>query len=76
MLSGTHQEGTSMKTEQLPVVSTAIAVAALMALAHPVAAQPVNQSNLWYGGDEGIEIVTRTGKNLAYTAPRIRRSTR
>ncbi len=26
----------------------------------------VNESNLWYG-DEGIEIVTRTGDNLAYT---------
>jgi hypothetical protein len=32
-----------------------------------------NKSNLWYGGDEGIEIVNRTGVNLAYTEedPRI-----
>lgn len=29
--------------------------------------QKVNESNLWYGGDEGIEIISRTGKNLAYT---------
>ena len=29
--------------------------------------QPVNKSNLWFGGDEGIEVVWKTGKNLAYT---------
>jgi alkyl sulfatase BDS1-like metallo-beta-lactamase superfamily hydrolase len=29
--------------------------------------QKVNESNLWYGSDEGIEIISRTGKNLAYT---------
>ncbi len=27
----------------------------------------VNKSNLWFGGDDGIEIIFRTGKNLAYT---------
>jgi len=27
----------------------------------------VNASNLWYGGDVGIEIVERTGVNLAFT---------
>ncbi len=26
-----------------------------------------NSSALWFGGDEGIEIVNRTGVNLAYT---------
>ncbi len=30
-------------------------------------AQAVNKSNLWFGGDEGIEVVWKTGKNLAYT---------
>ena len=38
-----------------------------MALAQPVAALEANKSNLWYGGDEGIEIVFKTGENLAYT---------
>ncbi len=26
-----------------------------------------NESGLWFGGDKGIEVVFRTGKNLAYT---------
>jgi alkyl sulfatase BDS1-like metallo-beta-lactamase superfamily hydrolase len=30
-------------------------------------AQTENASKLWYGGDEGIEVVWKTGKNLAYT---------
>ncbi len=30
-------------------------------------AQSVNESNLWFGGDEGIEVVFKTGVNLAYT---------
>jgi hypothetical protein len=37
-----------------------------MMLAHPAAALEANKSNLWYGGDEGIEVVWKTGKNLAY----------
>ncbi len=52
----------SMKT--LTVLGAAIA---FMVPAHPVAAQPVNKSNLWFGGDEGIEVVWKTGENLAYT---------
>lgn len=32
-----------------------------------VFSQQVNKSNLWFGGDEGIEVVWKTGKNLAYT---------
>ncbi len=39
----------------------------IMAVTEPVLAQQVNPSNLWFGGDEGIEIVFRTGTNLAYT---------
>lgn len=31
------------------------------------AAPVVNASNLWYGGDVGVEIVERTGVNLAFT---------
>ncbi len=40
---------------------------ASMLLAHPVTALEANKSNLWFGGDEGIEVISRTGKNLAYT---------
>jgi len=43
------------------------ATTAAMLLAEPASALEANKSNLWYGGDEGIEIVSRTGKNLAYT---------
>ena len=35
-------------------------------LAQPVAALEANKSNLWFGGDEGIEVIFRTGENLAY----------
>jgi hypothetical protein len=27
----------------------------------------VNPSNLWYGDNDGIEVVWNTGENLAYT---------
>ena len=27
----------------------------------------MNESNLWFGGDEGIEVVFKTSVNLAYT---------
>ena len=40
---------------------------ASMLLAHPVTALEANKSNLWFGGDEGIEVISRTGENLAYT---------
>jgi alkyl sulfatase BDS1-like metallo-beta-lactamase superfamily hydrolase len=56
-----------MKAEWSPDIFAAIAIIASIVLAHPVTAQSVNKSNLWYGGDEGIEIVSRTGVNLAYT---------
>ena len=36
-------------------------------IAVQIDAQPVNPSNLWFGGDEGIEVVWKPGKNLAYT---------
>ncbi len=35
-------------------------------LAQSVAALEANKSNLWFGGDEGIEVISRTGENLAY----------
>ena len=39
----------------------------VMTSAVPVLALDLNKSNLWFGGDEGIEIVWKSGKNLAYT---------
>jgi hypothetical protein len=63
-----HQEK-NMKTKRTSGTLATIAAITFMVLAYPVAALEANKSNLWFGGDEGIEIVTRTGKNLAYTAP-------
>ncbi len=40
---------------------------ATLTTTEPLLAQQVNPSNLWFGGDEGIEVVFRTGTNLAYT---------
>ena len=48
-------------------VFTNLIVTALMLIAHPATALEVNKSNLWYGDGEGIEIVFRTGENLAFT---------
>ena len=48
-------------------LGSVIAIAAAMVVAAPAHAQSVNESGLWYGGDEGIEVVLRTGRNLAYT---------
>ncbi len=50
-----------------PGILTVVATIAFMALAQPALGLTVNKSNLWYGGDEGIEVVLRTGKNLAHT---------
>lgn len=33
----------------------------------PALTLEVNKSDLWFGGDKGIEVVWKTGKNLAYT---------
>jgi hypothetical protein len=33
----------------------------------PASAQEVNESGLWFGGDEGVEVVWQPGKNLAFT---------
>ncbi len=51
----------------------ALAVGALVSItlslvgASPTLGLTANKSGLWFGGDEGIEVVNRTGKNLAYT---------
>ncbi len=55
-----------MATRTVKHVPALIAIIVAV-LAQSAAAQPVNKSNLWFGGDEGIEIVWRTGKNIAYT---------
>jgi hypothetical protein len=45
-----------------------IALVFAFILAHsPAKALEINASNLWYGDGEGIEIVFRTGENLAFT---------
>ncbi len=44
-----------------------IAAITFVALLQPAAALEINESNLWYGPDEGVEIVWRTGENLAFT---------
>ena len=56
-----------MKTTRISASLAPIAAIASMTLAQPVVALEANQSNLWYGADEGIEIVLRTGENLAFT---------
>jgi alkyl sulfatase BDS1-like metallo-beta-lactamase superfamily hydrolase len=57
----------NMKTKRISGTLATIAAITFMVLAHPVAALEANKSNLWYGGDEGIEVVLRTGENIAYT---------
>ncbi len=57
----------TMKPEQRRRTLVLVTAIATVVLAHAASALTVNKSNLWYGGDEGIEIVTRTGENLAYT---------
>ena len=52
------------KTTILTLLTT---IALVMVAFVPAQALDVNKSNLWYGGDEGIEVVWKTGKNLAYT---------
>ena len=37
--------------------------------ATPATAQQVNESNLWFGNGPGIEVVFRTGENLAPGRP-------
>ncbi len=47
-----------------------LSLLALLVVVSPRPAAPqlvANPSNLWYGPEEGIEIISRTGVNLAYT---------
>ena len=48
-------------------VAAPILCAVVMFASHSAIALEANKSNLWFGGDDGIEIIERTGKNLAYT---------
>ena len=56
-----------MKTRHPKLVQLLITIALVLGVLGVAHGQPVNQSNLWFGGDEGIEVVWRTGENLAYT---------
>ena len=46
---------------------TQILVAASLLASTSLGAQEINESNLWYGDEPGIEVVFRTGENLAFT---------
>ncbi len=50
---------------QLLVIGTLTTAACQSSISQSVL--EANESNLWYGDNEGIEIVSRTGENLAYT---------
>ena len=62
-----------MNTVRKRVVSLLIAVTLIMVGATSALGQQVNESGLWFGNGPGIEVVFRTGENLAYTEedPRI-----
>ena len=49
------------------VVSALIACVVVMLSIPSAIALELNESNLWYGDGEGIEVVFRTGENLAFT---------
>ncbi len=44
-----------------------VAIPCLMTTVVHAQSLEVNKSNLWFGGDKGIEVVWKSGKNLAYT---------
>ncbi len=48
-------------------LGSVIAIAIAMLVTAPAQGQSVNESNLWYGDGPGMEVVFRTGENLAYT---------
>ncbi len=50
-----------------PILSIAMVISFLAFIPSSSSALEANSSALWFGGDEGIEIVDRTGVNLAYT---------
>ena len=56
-----------MYCKQTTVRALLTTTALVMVACVPAQALEVNKSNLWFGGDEGIEVVWKTGKNLAYT---------
>ncbi len=49
-------------------ISSVLAIVSFLAF-YPSSSSALeaNPSGLWFGGDKGIEVVFRTGKNLAYT---------
>jgi alkyl sulfatase BDS1-like metallo-beta-lactamase superfamily hydrolase len=48
-------------------VSSLIVCGVFMFAIPPVMALELNESNLWYGDGDGIEVVFKTGENLAFT---------
>jgi hypothetical protein len=51
-----------MKLSELICTSSALC----LVIGSPAVALEINESNLWFGDGDGIEIVSRTGENLAY----------
>ena len=51
------------KTAIAPLIAISVCVFGASA----TLGQQVNESNLWFGDEPGIEIVFRTGENLAFT---------
>lgn len=56
-----------MDCRKTTIIALLTTMALVMAAVVTAQALEVNKSNLWFGGDEGIEVVWKTGKNLAYT---------
>ncbi len=49
------------------IISVLIACAVFTFAIPQAMALELNESNLWYGDGKGIEVVFRTGENLAFT---------
>lgn len=71
----TFEQSQTKKTNTIDMpIKQLIAIIMLLCMSLFAFAQKENASRLWYGDDDvGIEIINRTGKNLAYTEedPRI-----
>jgi hypothetical protein len=56
-----------MDHKKTTIITLLISLALVMTAAVPVQALEVNKSGLWFGGDKGIEVLWKSGENLAYT---------
>lgn len=56
-----------MDHKKITIITLLISLALVMTAVVPVQALEVNKSGLWFGGDKGIEVLWKSGENLAYT---------